>query len=77
MQHVLPLAILVFLRMNLVGEHQGCHFVYEKRGAIGTLAKQDLEIDAFVQDLNKETLAAAKKVDQSDQYTKVYRCSSI
>ena len=70
MQHVLPLAILVFLRMNLVGEHQGCHFVYEKRGAIGTLAKQDLEIDAFVQDLNKETLAAAKKVDQSDQYRK-------
>ena len=70
MQHVLPLAILVFLRMNLVGEHQGCHFVYEKRGAIGTLAKQDLEIDAFVRDLNKETLAAAKKVDQSDQYTK-------
>ena len=70
MQHVLPLAILVFLRMNLVGEHQGCHFVYQKQGAIGTLAKQDLEIDAFVRDLNKETLAAAKKVDQSDQYRK-------
>ena len=48
MQHVLPLAILVFLRMNLVGEHQACHFVYQKRGAVGALAKQDLEIDAFV-----------------------------
>ena len=70
MQHVLPLAILVFLRMNLVGEHQACHFVYQKRGAIGALAKQDLEIDAFVRDLNKETWAAAKKVDQSDQYAK-------
>ena len=30
MQHVLPLAILVFLRMKLVGDHQACQFVYEK-----------------------------------------------
>ena len=70
MQHILPLAILVFLQMKLVGEHQGCHFVHKKWGAIGTLTKHDLEIDAFLQDLNKETLATAKKVDQSDQYTK-------
>ena len=39
MQHILPLAILVFLRKNLVGEPQACHFVYQKRGELGTLGK--------------------------------------
>ena len=68
MQHVLPLAILVFLRMKLVGDHQACHFVYQKRGTVGIMTKQATEIDAFVRQLNLETLAAATKVDESEQY---------
>ena len=70
MQHVLPLAILVFLRMKLVGDHQACQFVYEKRGAVGIMGKQATEIDAFVRQLNLETLAAALKVQESEQYKK-------
>ena len=70
MQHVLPLAILVFLWMKLVGDHQACHFVYQKRGTVGIMTKQATEIDAFVRQLNLETLAAAIKADESEQYKK-------
>ena len=70
MQHVLPMAVLVFLQMKLVGDHQACQFVYEKRGAVGIMGKQATEIDAFVRQLNLETLAAALKVQESEQYKK-------
>ena len=68
MTDVLPLAIHVFLRMNIVGEKQACHFVHQNMGAIDAMTKISTEIDAFVQDLNAKTLAAAKDTDQSDQY---------
>ena len=70
MHDVLPLAIHVFLRMNIVGEHQACHFVHQNMGAVDVMTKVATEIDAFVRDLNGKTLAAAKDVDQSDQYSK-------
>ena len=70
MHDVLPLAIHVFLRMNIVGEHQACHFVHQNMGAVDVMTKVATEIDAFVRDLNAKTLAAAKDVDQSDKYTK-------
>ena len=70
MHDVLPLAIHVFLRMNIVGEHQACHFVHQNMGAVDVMTKVATEIDAFVRDLNGKTLAAAKDVDQSDRYSK-------
>ena len=70
MHDVLPLAIHVFLRMDIVGEHQACHFVHQNMGAVDVMTKVATEIDAFVRDLNAKTLAAAKDVDQNDQYTK-------
>ena len=70
MHDVLPLAIHVFLRMNIVGEHQACHFVHQNMGVVDVMTKVATEIEAFVRDLNAKTLAAAKDVDQSDQYTK-------
>ena len=68
MQDVLPLAIHVFLRMNILGEHQACHFVHQNMGAVDVMTKVATEIDAFVRDLNAKTLTAAKDVDQSDKY---------
>ena len=70
MYDVLPMAIHVFLRMNLVGEHQACHFVHQNMGAVDVMSKVATEIDAFVKDLNTKTLVAAKDTDQSEQYTK-------
>ena len=70
MNDVLPLAIHVFLRMNIVGEHQACHFVHQNMGAVDAMTKVSTEIDAFVRELNEKTLAAAKDADQSDKYTK-------
>ena len=70
MQNVLPLAIHVFLRMNVVGEHQACHFVHQNMGAVDAMAKTATEIDAFVRDLNLKTSVAAKDTDQSDRYKK-------
>ena len=70
MQDVLPLAIHVFLRMNLVGEYQGCHFVHQTMGAVDAGSKGSTEIEAFVRDLNSKTLAAAKQAGKSDQYSK-------
>ena len=70
MRDVLPLAIHVFLRMNIVGEHQACHFVHQNMGAVDVMTKIATEIDAFVRDLNTKTEAAAKDVGQSDQYKK-------
>ena len=60
MHDVLPLAIHVFLHMNIVGEHQACHFVHQNMGAVDVMTKVATEIDAFVRDLNAKTLAAAK-----------------
>ena len=70
MHDVLPLAIHVFLRMNLVGEHQACHFVHQNMGAVDVMTKVATEIDAFVRELNVKTLTAAKDVGKSEQYTR-------
>ena len=70
MQDVLPLAIHVFLRMKLVGEHQACHFVHQNMGAVDAMSKVATEIDAFVRDLNMKTLAAATDAKRSSQYRK-------
>ena len=70
MQDVLPLAIHVFLRMNILGEHQACHFVHQNMGAVDVMTKVATEIDAFLRDLNAKTLTAAKDVDHSDKYKK-------
>ena len=68
MQDVLPLAIHVFLPMNILGEHQACHFMHQNMGAVDVMTKVATEIDAFVRDLNAKTLTAAKDIDQSDKY---------
>ena len=70
MQDVLPLAIHVFLRMNILGEHQAVHFVHQNMGAVDVMTKVATEIEAFVKDLNGKTLAAAQDVGQCDQYKK-------
>ena len=70
MQDVLPLAIHVFLRMNIVGEHQACHFVHQNMEAVDAMSKGASEIDAFVRDLNFKTLAAATDAGESGKYTK-------
>ena len=68
MQDVLPIAILVFMRMNKVGEQQACRFVHQNMGAVDVEATSSLEIDAFVKLLDEKTLAAATDTDQSGQY---------
>ena len=70
MQDVLPLAIHVFLRMNIVGEHQAVHFIHQNMGAVDVMTKVATEIEAFVRDLNAKTLAAAQDAGQCDQYKK-------
>ena len=70
MQDVLSLAIHVFLRMNIVGEHQACHFVHQNMGAVDVMMKLSTEIDAFVRDLNMKTQAAASDTGQDDLYKK-------
>ena len=70
MNDVLPLAIHVFLHMNIVGEKQACHFVHQNMGAVDAMTKVATEIDTFVRDLNAKTLAAAKDTNQSNQYKK-------
>ena len=66
MKDVLPIAILVFLRMKPTGERKACHFVIEKRRAVGGMAQQGFEIDKFVNCLNEATSAAAQKADESN-----------
>ena len=70
MHDVLPLAIHVFLRMNIVGEYQACHFVHQNMGAVDAMKTVATEIDAFVRDLNTKTLAAAEDAGLGDQYRK-------
>ena len=70
MQDVLPLAIHVFLRMNIVGEHQAVHFIHQNMGAVDVMTKVATEIEAFVRDLNAKKLAAAQDAGQCDQYKK-------
>ena len=70
MNDVLPLAIHVFLRMNIVGEQQACRFIHQNMGAVDAMTKIATEIDAFVGELNEKTLAAAKDADQNDRYKK-------
>ena len=68
MQDVLPLAILVFLRMKIVGEHQAVHFIHQNMGAVDVMTKVATEIEAFVSDLNVKTITAAKDAGQGDLY---------
>ena len=64
MADVLPMAIHVFLRMNVVGEHQACHFVHQNMGAVDAMTKVASEIDTFVHELNQKTEAVAKDVKE-------------
>ena len=64
-----PWPFMVFLRMNLVGECQACHFIHQNMGAVDAETKVASELDAFVKDLNVKTLAAAKDARQT-QYRK-------
>ena len=61
MQDVLPIAIHVFLRMNVLGELQACHFVHQNMGAIDVKKTMPIEIDSFVQLLDEKTRAAAQE----------------
>ena len=54
MNDVLPLAIHVFLRMNIVGERQACRFIHQNMGAVDAVTKVATEIDAFVGELNEK-----------------------
>ena len=68
MQDVLLLAISVFLRMNIVGEHQSCHFVHQNISAVGVKERLSHEIEEFVNDLDEKTHAAASVADVEDRY---------
>ena len=61
MQDVLPIAIHVFLRMNVLGELQACHFVHQNMGAVDVQKTMPVEIDTFVQLLDEKTRAAAQE----------------
>ena len=61
MQDVLPIAIHVFLRMNVLGELQACHFVHQNMGAVDVKKTMPIEIDTFVQLLDEKTRAAAQE----------------
>ena len=61
MQDVLPIAIHVFLRMNVLGEFQACHFVHQNMGAIDVKKIMPIEIDTFVKLLDEKTRAAAQE----------------
>ena len=61
MQDVLPIAIHVFLRMNVLGELQACHFVHQNMGAVDVEKTMPIEIDTFVQLLDEKTRAAAQE----------------
>ena len=61
MQDVLPIAIHVFLRMNVLGELQACHFVHQNMGAVDVKKTMPIEIDSFVQLLDEKTRAAAQE----------------
>ena len=67
---ILPLAIHVFLRMNIVVEQQACRFIHQNMGAVDAMTKITREIDAFVGILNEKTLAVAKDTHQYDSYKK-------
>ena len=61
MQDILPIAIHVFLRMNVLGELQACHFVHQNMGAVDVKKTMPIEIDTFVQLLDEKTRAAAQE----------------
>ena len=61
MQDVLPIAIHVFLRMNVLGELKACHFVHQNMGAVDVERTMPIEIDTFVQLLDEKTRAAAQE----------------
>ena len=64
MGDVLPIAIHVFLRMNVLGELQACHFVHQNMGAVDAEKKMLTEIDAFIESLDEKTRTAAKEAGQ-------------
>ena len=69
MGDILPIAIHVFLRMNVLGELQTCHFVHQFMGAVDVGKKMRTEIDAFVDMLDEKTWAAAEEAGQ-EKYKK-------
>ena len=70
MKNILPLAIHVFLRMNVVGQKQSCYFVHQNMGAVGALTELDTEIHSLVNELDEKTKAAAVDAGQNHKYAK-------
>ena len=70
MKNILPLAIHVFLRMNVVGQKQSCYFVHQNMGAVEELTVLDTEIHSFAKELDEKTYAAAVDAGQDHKYTK-------
>ena len=69
MEDVLPIAIHVFLRMNVLGELQACHFVHQNMGAVDVKRTMPIEIDAFVKLLDEKTQTAAEEAGEQN-YTR-------
>ena len=70
MKNILPLAIHVFLRMNVIGQTQSCYFVHQNTRAVEELRELDTEIDSLVNELDEKTYAAVVDTGQSHKYTK-------
>ena len=70
MNDILPLAIHVFLRMNVVAENQSCYFVHQNMGAVGEVAVLDTEIHSLVNELDEKTYAAAVDAGKNHKYKK-------
>ncbi len=66
MKSVLPIAVLAFMRMNLIGEKQACHFVRQNMGAVEAAAMNQLAVDMFVNILDEATATAAKSCQLED-----------
>ena len=61
MEDVLPIAIHVFLRMNVLGELQACQFIHQNIAAIDVETIMASEMDYFVKMLDEKTRAAAQE----------------
>ena len=70
MNDILPLAIHVFLRMEVVAQNQSYYFVHQNMGAVEEMTVLDTEIQSLVNELDEKTYAAAVDAAQNHIYKK-------
>ncbi len=77
MEDVLPIAILVFMRMRMIGERQACFFLNMAVAGEDADDALDRQIKTFVEKLNEQTKKAAEEAELPFQkFTDVLQYSS-